>query len=960
MSWKWIAAGLFAFLCLATRTHATVYPAGEVSHDVLNVAVDARNAALGESLTAEDGGAGALGRNPAGLAGLYSPSLHLQGGAWIAGTQHDFISYAHPLIAFRRPSAVGASVLFASSGNIEERDRTGVSNGTFAARAAGFDLAAAHALSRNVRVGLELGFLKDLGGASAGGGSLGLLVRAGQKSSIGVAASNAVTSNGGRSPLSFNVGAATRLFRERVLTTADLKFPVAGSPWFRAGVEWLALDSAARLFVRGGLRLHPSPASWGSAAGPSLGFGIANGVDSPWQVGLDYALVPYGDFDAQGTTHRIGLNLAAPRPKAMQEALPPELRSRVPESAATELRKRPMAELSNDGRSITRAIVFPLWPQGVPDAHGWSVTVIHPVQGDVFHVKKAGLPPPSITWEGKDDRGAPVPESARCTYRAALLSNDGRVLAESEPLPMTGGEAGDAAGLNPEASVELSPRGMELQRARLKLPELKRLPDGAGWRVIFTDASGREIGKMEGKGAPPRTLELPLTMLSVQGKTVSLPMGASFRFAALDPKGVELFQTAPIALVPKSRQLEHAEALRPRLTVVTVPERDVTGSQIERVAIQTTVENPAFVTRWRVQIVDSRGAELSKAEDPEGKQPIPPTVNWSGKTPSGEVRNDWKDQFYKFSVTDVTGTERVTSGPLVSQATLAEAKDFGTRTVMNVQVRAVGTAPGPTQYRFTMKPALAVAFKKWKFSVLDPEDAPLFVRSGDGRPPESLEWDAKKKDGSAVPEPARLRYKLEVEDPYETAEIVESRPLLAVAGQPVSMRVQRRVRISIFGFNQSDIRPYMYVQLSKAAELIRKLSASIVEVNGFTDNVGAPDVNQRLSQERARNTALYLEQKENCDVSRAKITGFGTESPVDTNDTEDGRAHNRRVEILVTTEPGAADAAPRPLPPQAPRAAAVASPQSPSRTARLDLAAPVSVSRVSAPAAVSRTASPAP
>ena len=67
---------------------------------------------------------------------------------------------------------------------------------------------------------------------------------------------------------------------------------------------------------------------------------------------------------------------------------------------------------------------------------------------------------------------------------------------------------------------------------------------------------------------------------------------------------------------------------------------------------------------------------------------------------------------------------------------------------------------------------------------------------------------------------------------------------------------------------------------------------------GFTDNTGSPAGNHRLSIERAEWIAKML--------LRAKMnvawTGLGQELPVDTNDTEEGRKHNRRAEVWVVPE----------------------------------------------------------
>ena len=71
-----------------------------------------------------------------------------------------------------------------------------------------------------------------------------------------------------------------------------------------------------------------------------------------------------------------------------------------------------------------------------------------------------------------------------------------------------------------------------------------------------------------------------------------------------------------------------------------------------------------------------------------------------------------------------------------------------------------------------------------------------------------------------------------------------------------------------------------------------------VEVSGHTDNTGAADLNLKLSNERATAIKNYLVSK---GVSNERISalGNGSNKPVDTNDTEEGRAKNRRIEFKI-------------------------------------------------------------
>jgi len=71
-----------------------------------------------------------------------------------------------------------------------------------------------------------------------------------------------------------------------------------------------------------------------------------------------------------------------------------------------------------------------------------------------------------------------------------------------------------------------------------------------------------------------------------------------------------------------------------------------------------------------------------------------------------------------------------------------------------------------------------------------------------------------------------------------------------------------------------------------------------IRVEGHTDNVGKPDYNKKLSQRRAESVVAWL-VKHGIDKNRMTPRGFGQEEPIDSNDSEAGRANNRRVEFNI-------------------------------------------------------------
>jgi len=72
-----------------------------------------------------------------------------------------------------------------------------------------------------------------------------------------------------------------------------------------------------------------------------------------------------------------------------------------------------------------------------------------------------------------------------------------------------------------------------------------------------------------------------------------------------------------------------------------------------------------------------------------------------------------------------------------------------------------------------------------------------------------------------------------------------------------------------------------------------------VRIEGNTDNVGSADMNRTLSFKRAKSVADYLVKTYNFDPNRFVIVGNGPDKPVATNNTEEGKAANRRTEFQL-------------------------------------------------------------
>ena len=103
----------------------------------------------------------------------------------------------------------------------------------------------------------------------------------------------------------------------------------------------------------------------------------------------------------------------------------------------------------------------------------------------------------------------------------------------------------------------------------------------------------------------------------------------------------------------------------------------------------------------------------------------------------------------------------------------------------------------------------------------------------------------------------------------------------------------------LFDFNKSNLNQTAQNSLDKIIVVLNKYPETNIEIQGHTDSKGSNAYNQTLSVKRATSVSNYLTAN-NIASSRLSTKGFGEEVPKYTNDTDEGRTQNRRVEFLIT------------------------------------------------------------
>ncbi|WP_294279775.1 OmpA family protein [uncultured Sphingomonas sp.] len=101
-----------------------------------------------------------------------------------------------------------------------------------------------------------------------------------------------------------------------------------------------------------------------------------------------------------------------------------------------------------------------------------------------------------------------------------------------------------------------------------------------------------------------------------------------------------------------------------------------------------------------------------------------------------------------------------------------------------------------------------------------------------------------------------------------------------------------------FAYNSSQVQPQFRQTLDQVADILSQYKQTYIDVYGHTDSTGSDAYNQRLSEQRAVSVADYLASR-GVQPARIGTRGFGKSQPIASNDTEEGRAANRRVEIKI-------------------------------------------------------------
>lgn len=115
---------------------------------------------------------------------------------------------------------------------------------------------------------------------------------------------------------------------------------------------------------------------------------------------------------------------------------------------------------------------------------------------------------------------------------------------------------------------------------------------------------------------------------------------------------------------------------------------------------------------------------------------------------------------------------------------------------------------------------------------------------------------------------------------------------------PIEVGSTVRLNNIFFETGSATLKSESYGELNRVVKFLNNNPTIKIELGGHTDNVGSDASNQKLSQQRVNSVMDYL-LAQGVDAAKMLAKGYGESKPVDTNDTEEGRQNNRRVEFII-------------------------------------------------------------
>jgi outer membrane protein OmpA-like peptidoglycan-associated protein/flagellar hook assembly protein FlgD len=315
---------------------------------------------------------------------------------------------------------------------------------------------------------------------------------------------------------------------------------------------------------------------------------------------------------------------------------------------------------------------------------------------------------------------------------------------------------------------------------------------------------------------------------------------------------------------------------------------------LDKANINIIIDDTNGLQKLNVYVKDTKNDKVMRQWNFEGNK-ILTNVYWDGTDNSGNVV--WDGVYVVYADAEYIDGNKPVSPPIQIKvdATPPQTKISFSPPLFSPDADGVND-----EVVFTFNVSDDSEIDEWSFKILTPDGKRVFKEfKGRGAVPSEITWDGVGDNGDTVDSAEEYPLVFEVKDKLGNKSVIRPAVLptdILVEVTPYGYKI--RVHSIEFAFGSAEVTPKGLAIIKRVAEKLKKFRGYKIRVEGHTDNVGSYDYNLKLSKARAESVMREL-IKLGIDKDRISAEGFAFDRPIAPNDTEEGRAKNRRVEFLL-------------------------------------------------------------
>ncbi|MBN1621979.1 MAG: PorV/PorQ family protein [Endomicrobiales bacterium] len=333
--------------------------------------------------------------------------------------------------------------------------------------------------------------------------------------------------------------------------------------------------------------------------------------------------------------------------------------------------------------------------------------------------------------------------------------------------------------------------------------------------------------------------------------------------------------------------------------VIFSPNGDGAKDSVFFIPQVTEIKN---VSDWKLQI---KSLDNIIIKELSGKDLLPKILTWEGQTEDDGQVVEGK-YHYQFVVEGdsrkraESGTGEITADLTVPSVSL----------VISTETFSPNDDGFQDSTTFYVSVSDIYGIDQWKLSIINSQNKNVRVFVSTSSEPVEIVWDGKDDYYGAVVPEGEYKVQLQVWDVAGNKEVVESQLKVQV---PVKIKeIIKEVKVAeddrglvinlssniLYERGKYEVQEKAYKALNEVVNLLNSYPKNNVLIEGHTDSIGSKSNNRTISSKRAWGVYSYL-VKHGVAPARLKVKGWGEEKPIAANSTSEGRAKNRRVDIII-------------------------------------------------------------